>query len=332
MPATQTTLGLDECLPPPWPPANLRFRNLITTRTVMLGELLKVAHLERVRLLPGDEWDFPLWLVVAGEDSVVAQVGLSVKLLPALGIAPGLSLPELSAMATQMLSPLLPSLRQLFKQDVDVRVENAEGGAADTSRWAKFMLWPITMPVAMPCRVHEAYAQKLGDLASTIPRSGHDQTRVPLFLGAQQRLTLAELRRLQVGDVIVVEDAQAPRLDLRIDASAQVPASPRLAVVSDSDGRVEHLSPGAWHELQPKFGGAEGSPAIAVDIVVGRMTLRAYQCRQLALGECVVDWASVAWLEEVQLRASGRTFGTARAVMVAGVQGYEVTRLSSGTP
>lgn len=328
MHATETTLGPNYGLPPAVP-INARFRNLLASRTVLLGELLGVPHLERIRLLPRhDVWDFPLWLVIAGEDCVVAQVGLSAELLQALGIAPGLSLPVLSAMATQMLSPLLPSLRQLFEQDVSMRVENAESGRPDTCRGTQFLLYPPTLPLYVSCRVDEAFSQKLVDLASAIPRDGHDQTRVPLFLGAQQRLTLAELRRLQAGDVIVVDDAEPRRLDLRIDALAQALASPRLAVVSEHDGRVQHLSAGRWHELQRNSGRAGGA-AIAVDIVAGRMTLRAHQCRRLAIGQCVVDWESVAWLGDAQLRTCGRTFGTARAVMVAGVPGYEITRVSS---
>jgi hypothetical protein len=307
----------------------MRFRNLIASRKVLLGDLLGVADRHKFRLIHGRYWDLPMWLIVAGKDSVLAQVGLPAELLPALGIGPGLSLPLLSAAATQMLSPLLPSLRQLFDQDVSVRVENAEGGWPDTDHWLKFVLISPTVNEVFACRVHEAFSQKLVDRACAIaiPRSGPDLTRVPLFLGAQQRLTLSRLRGLQVGDVIVVEDAEPGRLDLRIDSSTQLATSPRLAVVNDHEGRVEHLSPGSWHELHRRSP-REGGAAVAVDIVVARVALRAYQCRQLALGQCVPEWGSVAWLDEAELRACGRILGTARAVVVGGCRGYEVVRLS----
>jgi hypothetical protein len=311
-------------------PNNIRLRNLICARTVRLGELLGVAHTPRIRLLPGTEWDFPMWLNVSGQHSVLAQVGLSARLLQALGFASWLSLPVLSAVATQMLLPLLPSLRDLFEQDVRVHVENAAGRCPNTESWAKFMLWSSTLDLGVACRVHEAFSQRLVDRACAIPRKEHFQPRVPLFLGAQQLLTPSQLRGLQVGDVIVVEDAESHRLDLRIDAPAPLLTSPRLAVVNTHDGRIEHLSQGVWHELQRRCN-RTGNATAVVDIVLAQMTLRAHECRELALGQCVVEWDRVAWLDEAELRACGRILGTARAVMVAGCLGYEVRRVSSGS-
>lgn len=147
--------------------------------------------------------------IVDGQHSALAQMGLSAELMHALGLAPQLSTPVLSAVATHMLSPLLPSLRQLFEQDVNVRVENAEGGWLDTLWWSKFMLHSSHLRLSVPCRVHDAFSQKLTDRACAMPRNDYRETCVPLFLGAQQLLTPSQLRGLQAGDVILVEDGES---------------------------------------------------------------------------------------------------------------------------
>lgn len=324
---TETPRALEDVLGPRGLPVNARFRNLIASRTVLLGDLLGTAHAPGVRLRHADGSESPLRLVIEGEGAALAQVGLPAELLQALGVAQGLSLPVLSAMAAQMISPLLPSMRNFFEQDIRVRVESSQERGPDTYRWAKFLLCPASVPVGMPCRVREVFSQKLVDLASAIPGEGHDQTRIPLILGVQQRLTPAQLRRLAVGDVIVVDEAQPGRLDLRIDTLSPPLASPRLAVVSRNDGRIEHLSPGAWHEFQRSSSAVDGT-AVAVDVVVGRMSLYAYKCRKLVLGQCIADWGSVAWLDHAQLRLCGRRFGTARAMTVAGVLAFEITSVS----
>jgi hypothetical protein len=312
-------------------PVNVQLRNLVASRSVLLGDLLGVAHSEKIRLLPGVDWNYPLWLIVAGsEQRVLAQVGISSELLRALGVAPQLPLPVLSAAAEQMLSPLLPSLRDLFEQDVTVRVENEEGACPDTEGWSKFMLRSYSLKMDVGCRIHDAYSQKLVDRACAIPPIVHYETRLSLLLGVQKLLTAPQLRELQVGDVIVVTHAEPHLLELRIDSSTSLLTNPRLAVVNRDDGRVVHLSPGSWPAIQPGAAGADGA-AVAVDIVVARTTLTAQQCRKLALAECVAEWGRVAWLDQAELRACGRILGTVRAMTVAGCQGYEVMRLSLGS-
>lgn len=124
---------------------------------------------------------------------------------------------------------------------------------------------------------------------------------------------------------------ESPAEWLRIDPLSPLQASSLLAVVNADDGRVEHLSPGSWPEGQRRWPSVAGSAAVAVDIVMRRMTIPTQQCRALALGQCVAEWHSVAWPQEAELRAGGRTLGTARAVMVEGCQGYEVMGFTPGS-
>lgn len=138
MHTTEATPSLDYGLQSPAVPVNVRFRNFIASRTLLLGELLGGCHTSNGFDYSPDMIGIP---VVAGRRRGRLGGGASRAVCDAVASAghhAGLSLPVLSAMATHMLSSLLPSLGQIFEQDGHVRVENAEGGCPDTYRWAKF--------------------------------------------------------------------------------------------------------------------------------------------------------------------------------------------------
>jgi hypothetical protein len=181
------TVRLEDGLPQVQPDF-AEFRNLIGPRTVLLGDLLRM-ELPEIRLIaPGSDWESPLWLLVEGVHGTVAQMAVCPPLLEAMGMArqPNLSVSLLSAVAAQLLVPMLPALRAFFEQDVTVRVVSGSEGCPHTDRWARFRLAPRARNFfSMPCRVHASFACELRDRASTAPRCQHRDVPVPLFVGEQ---------------------------------------------------------------------------------------------------------------------------------------------------
>lgn len=313
-------------------PAQLMLRNRLGRGHVWLNDLFGESSLPfvDVGIGAGDgPPEFSWRLLIAGPTGVLMQVGITDMLIDALGLSRRGPESLWQALAAQWAAPFMPALRTFFEQEVEPRLERAPNGWPDTEGWPKFHFTIATLRQTLPGRVVDAFALKLAEKATRSQRRRDAHLQMPLFAGRQLRLSPGEVRRLKRGDVLLCDGTatgEAPQTRLYVESSAPPHPWRYLATVRTDDGRVDHLSPGAWHD---SHGAACGQPRVHVDIVQARLQLPVDRCRALAVGQCIEGWQQATWLSEAELRIGRRPLARARPLRLVGRDGFEIIQVQA---
>ena len=266
--------------------------------------------------------------MISGREEVLARVALPAGWVTRqLGLSAALAPRVRDAVAAQCLGPVMGALRSLFHDELTVRVEDADAQWP----WRRDAL-ELELSIdgdtnALACCVHDRYAPKIRDLAHTLPAPVPlRRTEIPMFAGHQIRVATAQLRALQVGDLLLCEEPEMhddSHLSVFMQATLGDASRSRFfGVVLFEGGRVTQLAPG--HRIEAAQSDIQG-PVVTVDIVLGRFTTPSLECRALALRQRLDAHGAS---RKRQLQVAGRVIGTVRETRLGRRRAYEVLSLT----
>lgn len=308
--------------------ANLVLRNRLSLRTAWLADLAGDAALPRIGLLPaGRPVEFRWRMIFSGRQGALLQLGLPDAFLESVGAARGTRAGLVQALAAHHAEPLMPMLRTLFGQDIDVRVEAAPHGWPEAADWSKFQICIGSLEHRLPARMIDAFALELSRrLGVRAPRAVAD-IPVQVTAGARCLVPASALRHLGEGDVLLGDETTGPgdeEVRLFVQGADAGRADRWIASVRRLDGRVVHLRPAVAHGPARDPG---GGPWVALDVVEASLQLTAKRCRMLAIGQRMPHWEDVVWCDEAAVRWGATCLGFARKIRIAGRVAFEIVRL-----
>ncbi len=311
--------------------AQIASRNQLSRQRARLSEVLRDCSLADVRLAQADgpPTDSCWRLLLKGPQGELLRLGLPPAVLERVGAAETLRAPLRQALAAQLLAPMLPGLARFFGQDIAPFIEPATERGADTSDWIRFhvLLPGINQPLL--AHMPQAFAERLIAVLAAARRDVGVNVLVPLFAAHCLCLSVATVRNLCVGDVLLA-DVAAPHaagsaVRLHVESASTSRQARYLATVRAEDGHVLHLADAGRNVSQA---GASGlGPQVQVEMVEARLVGDAAGCRALALGRRFDAWDNATWLIQPELRVGGRRWGTLRRTRVAGRLGFEILQL-----
>lgn len=306
---------------------------LLNGRKVGLREVFADATLPPVDLLgTSTQVTHRFRMVIVSSTEVLMQIGLPPALFDHLGLPEHVGALRRNAIAAQYVASFMATLRGFFAQDVEVHVDDvSEGCAVDAGKpgWTTFGLG--LRGLVLPSGLADPYAARLCELiAQRVPRV-NPSLRVRAFLGHRLFLSVAAVRQLREGDVLLAQEAAQDmerHVRLYVDAAGGPTQAGyvHVSTISRQDGRIEHLAPGPW--LGPRLcADMLREPVVEVDIVCARLTRWRTPVRPQLAGECLHDWSSIGWLALPEMLVNQRPGARVRPVFAAGQAGFEVVEL-----
>lgn len=310
--------------------AQIASRNQLSRQRARLSEVLRDCSLADVRLAQADgpPADSRWRLLLKGPQGEVLRLGLPPAVLERVGATDTLRPPLRQALAAQLLAPVLPGLARFFGQDLAPFIEPAIERGADTSDWVRFHVLLPGINEPMLAQMPQAFAERLIAVLAAARRDVGVNVPVPLFAAHCLCLSVATVRSLCVGDVLLADVAAhhaGSAVRLHVESASTSRQARYLATIRAEDGHVLHLADAGRSASQA---GASGlGPQVQVEMVEARLAGDAAGCRALALGRRFDAWDNASWLIQPELRVGGRTWGTLRRTRVAGRLGFEILAL-----
>lgn len=313
----------------PASPGLILFELLVRRREVTLPELFEDAALPPLRLVSASRKIGFRWrLVLAGDTGPLVQAGLPPALIHALGLREDMRPGLRQALAEQWMAPLLPALRCLFAQAIQVFIDEAPDDWGGDEEWAEFHLTIPPLDQSLPGRLASAFVLALRDWVEQRMPVATGETRVRAFAGTQLRLPVAATLCLQQGDVLLGDETLAELVrQIHLYRAPQARSEARyLATVDLHQGRIERVASGSW--WQGSLAQVErDEPCVAAHVVMGMLQLSSPSCEKLVVGQCIDDWQSVHWLQAPQLHIAGRLCAHLQPTLAAGQAGYQIAEI-----
>jgi hypothetical protein len=305
---------------------NVRLRNALSFHSPALAQLFEDESLPRATVHPsgvtvGFRWRLDLRL--AGQ--TLLRLGLTDAVLSDLGCNDQLIERSGAEVAAALLAPVLRRLRTWVHGVPEPAVVADREGRIEMGAGALFRLQVTgrTGPHSLPGQMSENVAARILDCLDERRRPISRHVPLPVYIGRQIRLPVREFIALAPGDVILHGHRQrAAVVDLLVAQHDRAETFTPVARLDRSSGRLLGLARADGHRGIDARG-----PLVRVDIVEGMGIATSTAIRRLEPAMRPRFWTKCQWLEQSELRVSGRIVGWARPTHIAGCPGHEITAI-----